>query len=235
MMKHPRLSSSRLTRFTLIELLVVIAIIAILAAMLLPALKQARQKAQSAGCFSNLKQLGMTLDIYCQSYDDVMPCGTQRTWYQELFSTVYNFTTDNVPRRKPYTLPNSSFLTCPSDRDPSVWDIAWSYSANIYLAPLWTGTSWYSWNPSRKDKIPRPVEKFYAMDFWNNPNISDGAPISMMPQNLQPMYYSWSNSAPDLFLNCHINGNNVQYLDGHVAFASRQEMETTTGTNGYPY
>ena len=42
--------------FTLIELLVVIAIIAILAAILFPVFAQAREKARSISCLSNVKQ-----------------------------------------------------------------------------------------------------------------------------------------------------------------------------------
>lgn len=60
--------------FTLIELLIVIAIIAILAGMLLPALKNAREKARTVSCLSNLNSIGKAVQMYVNDWKGWYPC-----------------------------------------------------------------------------------------------------------------------------------------------------------------
>jgi prepilin-type N-terminal cleavage/methylation domain-containing protein len=104
--------------FTLIELLVVVAIIAILASLLLPALARAKNKAFTARCLSNLKQLGVTLHMYTADNTEHFPY-SGRDWPQMPF-------VDLMKLFNPYISTNGAgFYLCPADKGVP-WNYAWT-------------------------------------------------------------------------------------------------------------
>jgi prepilin-type N-terminal cleavage/methylation domain-containing protein/prepilin-type processing-associated H-X9-DG protein len=92
--------------FTLIELLVVIAIIAILAAILFPVFAQAKEAAKRTACLSNTKQIGLSLVMYANDVDDMVP-----TPYEQFspFALV-----DNWQLVSPY-IKSENLWFCPDD------------------------------------------------------------------------------------------------------------------------
>jgi prepilin-type N-terminal cleavage/methylation domain-containing protein/prepilin-type processing-associated H-X9-DG protein len=118
-------SQRNIRAFTLVELLVVIGVIAILIAMLLPAMAKARSQAKTMACRSNLRQVGIYLEMYANDWKGwVYPPGLgadpskPRDWRWPVH--VFKPAVWNPP-----------VLTCPNDVEPAEEH---SYVLNSHLA-----------------------------------------------------------------------------------------------------
>ena len=88
--------------------MVVIAIIAILAAILFPVFAQAREKARSTQCLSNLKNVSYALMMYAEDYDEVFV--SINNWKQKIDEYVKNKNIDFYPSRPQIKRDNNCFL-----------------------------------------------------------------------------------------------------------------------------
>ncbi|MFP3902736.1 MAG: DUF1559 domain-containing protein [Armatimonadota bacterium] len=158
--------------FTLIELLVVIAIIAILAAILFPVFARAREKARQSSCLSNTKQIGLSLLMYAQDYDETLPrSGGYRspTVLAEWGGYVYWFM-----EIEPY-MKNRQILDCPSAGYNYVQS-GGERSTSVLPAGHWFLDAYptveYTYNTDasglRIAKIKRPAAWVMVMDGLNN-------------------------------------------------------------------
>jgi prepilin-type processing-associated H-X9-DG protein/prepilin-type N-terminal cleavage/methylation domain-containing protein len=126
---HPRLSGNRhVGGFTLIELLVAIAMIAVLSALLLPALTSAKSAAHSVKCKSNLKQLGLALNLYVNDFH----CYPQSDWNGRIWSEPLNACLRQAPNPRTNTPPYGGVFLCPSDLERRLRAGRWSYGYNAF-------------------------------------------------------------------------------------------------------
>ncbi len=133
-----RQSQSPNRGFTLIELLVVISIIALLIGILLPALGAARKTARQVQCLSNLKQLGIVIEVYQQDNGGLWPSsqngapaqgnGFGQWWSEAIF--LENFYGGAVPTAdKPFQLLTDWI----NDREEA-------FAGSIFECPEWEQT-----------------------------------------------------------------------------------------------
>ncbi len=151
--------------FTLIELLVVIAIIAILAAILFPVFAQAREKARSTSCLSNMKQQGLALMMYAQDYDETLP------W------AAYN--PDGQPLTMWYDLAEPYVKSGTKGTFTSGAGPAGRVRASFYLCP--------SYNPTRYPRVTGDPAIFAYPAGVLDPNMAYAANGNIMPMMYRQM------------------------------------------------
>lgn len=202
--------------FTLIELASGIAIVAILLALLLPSLSRMRAGANAAACQANLRQLGMTMNLYAVDNNQTFPQpaelrdGQYITWYHTLIRGGY--------------LESRKILRCPAGYYGLDSGAPLSYSMTDL--PIW-------YPPSYKRTGDFPdffTKKLNNLSVW--PLLMDGDTPRIFslddPQDTSPTRERFSAR--------HNGRANVLMGDGHielVSYGDTRWSQRNLNTNNY--
>jgi prepilin-type N-terminal cleavage/methylation domain-containing protein len=238
-MKSMRLSPA----FTLIELLVVIAIIAILAAILFPVFAQAKEAAKKISCMSNAKNMGTSLIMYCNDYDDDYFAGS---WDCSGIDGNGNLTENQTPFMDllyPY-IKNTQIFKCPDQQGYAYWAYTSCPAHETVLSDIDNYQLGYGLNslvlldflngngqPWSSTAIEEPAQ-LGLFDDGGRPdgtyigyclNLGDGYHRYWLASNADA---GWPWGPP-----IHTNGENFSFSDGHAKYAKRTLTPPSVSTD----
>ena len=207
-------NTSQYLGFTLIELLVVIAIIAILAAMLLPALAAAKQRAKLAKCISNLKQLGVTVNLYNSDNTDCFPYSGYDFWRMPMLD-VLNLENNYISTN------NIGFFRCPADPDPG-------FNYSLVMAEA---------GPSATNFLRFPASYYYYQNFYLTPHPHRTSEVTHPSQKAMEACMAGTFTVNDIsqHQSTHGAGLNLLLADAHVQWCKWAVLNNDGLYGGYNF
>jgi prepilin-type N-terminal cleavage/methylation domain-containing protein/prepilin-type processing-associated H-X9-DG protein len=203
--------------FTLVELLVVIAIIGVLVALLLPAVQSARASARSATCKSQMRQIGLATQQFCDSHDGEFPDWWHAGPVKGARSWIYTLA--------PYMERVDAIRICPQDdlADERLRNKATSYVINNYLTTVGPetvrnlkqvgATSRTIQTMEIADALPAKPENehTHSTDWFSPINLLDGVVLQEIRREVQ--------------IDRHLRTAHYLFLDGHVETIADSQIE----------
>lgn len=191
--------------FTLVELLAVLAIIGVLAGLIYSLVGSTRDKAKGAKCASNLRQIGIAMQVYAIDHKGRFPAAynsAEGAWsnaltaqgYLPLINTVFQCPSDPysplVPRPRSYVYCSLGMFNGSGEPD--------NYSNTTYQQQI--------------SKVSRPARTFMITEWhWNQQDV----------KSLNGAWASWdivNGAAATSSVGHPAGARNFLYMDGHVAF-----------------
>jgi prepilin-type N-terminal cleavage/methylation domain-containing protein/prepilin-type processing-associated H-X9-DG protein len=223
--------------FTLLELLIVVAIIGLLAAILFPVFARVRENARRGRCQSNLKQIGLGIQMYTQDYDDRYPQASYKDtsysgvdnpppggWVSDYSRGLQQVAWHNLI--EPYTK-NSQIFICPSTPKLTVKNGIKNLAegqVGINLALIQRRNSWNDAAPNSLSRVVSPVGTYAVFDCGTN-ILNPGEAVTPSGENgylpgAGPYAGSLASSQAykqnDFQNGRHFGGVNMLFADGHV-------------------
>ncbi|WP_425607157.1 type II secretion system protein [Coraliomargarita algicola] len=213
---QPQTCSSR-SAFTLIELLCVIAVVGILATILLPLLSSARVRASSAVSSSNLRSIGVAMQMYMHEHKGYLPGPITNAQFASYSSSL----------DKGLTYFLGTYLDAPEPTKTSQVLSCFTFPAYLDYDPNMKGPSYFATtsakingrtrNPwgyasSDPDKVGSPSQVFYVNDLDSNATMLLTEIDQQSPQvNGSEGWYTKLSPTP-----LHKSHRNQLFLDGSV-------------------
>ncbi len=214
-----------LAGFTLIELLVVISIVALLAALLLPALGMVRSAARMSVCANSQRQIGLAQQSYVADNDGMLSVvqnsalmGTGPEQYWQCSLGPYLCPTAATGWNMIDAVFGTRALTCPEKaRNPAVKVNLFSvFAMNWCLGPNQNTSYWRS-----IARFGRPSQTM---------GITEGGVVAATGMCVVQLDGYWLTTPGNWHRKA---GNNILWLDGHVAFWNQVNRLTALPYRNY--
>ena len=223
----PPPSSALRHGFTLVELLVVIAVIAILAALLLPALANAKAKAKRVACVSNMRQVGLAVNLYVAESAGRLP--------NPKSTNTFDFNNANAPDNplkllRPFvglSDPNAAapVYICPGAQPTPKSDYAPVGTSSTALMINQVVLNWRAERLGNPARLVVMQENYALMSYlWYQPaNVEQDPSGAGHHYSRWHMWTSsdaqqWSGTKREHYCNLHQGGGNLICADGHVSY-----------------